>query len=156
MIARWEVGRAEIDQLIAQGRLTPVQASRELAEEYLDRATKHLTAAQAIHDIDAAGAFNLTYDAARLAMAAILINQGLRPRGEGAHAVLLEVALVQLEPPRQEELREFDWMRKLRNDTQYPDVDRAAAGIDDFNEALPAAQRIVDRATKIVAVMPPY
>lgn len=156
MVTRWERGRAEVDQLLTAGRLTKIQANRELAEEYLQRAATHLQAAQAIRDIDTAGAFNLTYDAARLAMAALLINQGLRPRGDGAHAVLLEVAIVQLEPPRQEVLREFGWMRQLRNATQYPDVDRPAAAADDFNEALPAARKIIDHVKTLVAHMPPY
>ena len=156
MINRWERGRAEIDQLLAQSRLTRVAANRELADSYLAQARGHIAAAAAIADLDAPGAFALGYDAARLALAAILLNQGLRPRGEGAHAVLLEAVLAQSEPPRQAELREFDWMRRLRNDTQYPDVDRPVAVTDDVAQAIPAAQAIVDRAAILLEHMPPY
>lgn len=156
MINRWEQGRAHIDLLIQQGRLTRVAANRDLAESHLAQAGTHLTAAATLRDLDPAGAFTLTYDAARLALAALLVNQGLKPRGEGAHAVLLEAAIAQLEPPRQIEVREFDWMRRLRNDTQYPDVDRPSANVDDVDQALPAARAIVDRATLLIAVMPPY
>ncbi len=124
MINRWDRGRAEIDQLIHQGRLTRVAANRDLAESHLAQARTHLSAAATLRDLDPAGAFTLAYDAARLALAAVLVNQGLRPRGEGAHAVLLEAAIAQLEPPRQPEIRGFDWVRRLRNDTQYPDVER--------------------------------
>lgn len=156
MIDRWDRGRAEIDRLIDRSRLTRVVANRALAEAHLVQARTHLTAAATLRDLDPAGAFTLTYDAARLALAAMLVNQGLKPRGEGAHAVLLEVAIAQLEPPRQSEIREFDWMRRLRNDTQYPDIGRASATVDDVDQAIPAAQAIVDRAARLLELMPPY
>lgn len=153
---RWERGRAEIDQLIDQGRLTRVTANRQLADRYLDQARAHLAAAAAVTDLDASGAFTLTYDAARLSLAALLINQGLRPRGEGAHAVLLQTVLAQLEPPRQAEFRQFDWMRRLRNDTQYPEADRPTAVADDVTQAIPAAHDILERTAVLLDHMPPY
>lgn len=153
---RWERGRAEIDQLLAQGRLTRVAANRELADSYLAQARDHLAAAATVIELDGPGAFALTYDAARLALAAVLVNQGLRPRGEGAHAVLLEAVTAQLEPPRQAEFREFDWMRRLRNDTQYPDADRPVAAAEDVAQAIPAALAILDRAAILLGHMPPY
>lgn len=70
--------------------------------------------------------------------------------------MLLEVAIAQLEPPRQTEIREFDWMRRLRNDTQYPDVGRPCATIDDVDQAIPAARAIVNRAARLIDVMPAY
>lgn len=153
---KWDHGRDEVQLLLDQGRLTPVHPSRDLAQEYLATARQRLEAVDAIRTIDPSGAFVLTYDAARLALAAILINQGLRPRGEGAHAVLLDVVLAQLEPPRQSEFREFTWMRKLRNDTQYPDVDRPTAAADDLDQALPAVHVIIDRAERLIPHMPAF
>ena len=153
---RWEQGRAEVQLLLDAGRLTPVQPSAGLASEYLETATKRLTAAAAIRDIDPSGGFALAYDAARLALASILINQGLRPRGEGAHAVLLDVVIAQLEPPRQTAFREFSWMRRLRNDSQYPDADRPTASSDDLDQALPAARAIVERSATLIGHMPPF
>ncbi|TAJ48068.1 MAG: HEPN domain-containing protein [Herbiconiux sp.] len=155
-ITRWDRGRAEIDQLIQQARLTRVQPNRDLAKSFIAQARLHLAAAATLRTIDPAGAFTLAYDAARLSLAATLVNQGLRPRGEGAHAVLLEAVLAQLEPPKQKEIREFDWMRRLRNDTQYPDVDRPTARVDDVDQAIPAAEAILERAAKVIDIMPPY
>ena len=155
-MSRWEQGRAEIDALLEQSRLTRVQANRELADAYLVRGRSHLVAATLVREVDAPGAFTLAYDAARLALAAILINQGLRPRGDGAHAVLLEAVLAQLEPPRQGEFRQFGWMRRLRNDTQYPEVNRPVAASDDVAQAIPAAQAILDRSAILLDHMPPY
>jgi len=69
-------------------------------------------------DTNPVGAFELTYDAARMALTALLANQGLRPMGsDGGHAVPLEVVLAQLDPPLGDDLREFDWMRRLQNDS---------------------------------------
>lgn len=156
MIVRWEQGRADIDQLLAANRLTRVAANRELADRYLAQAQAHLALANNGIQLDPSGAFTLTYDAARLALAAVLINQGLRPRGEGAHAVLLQAVLAQTEPPHQAEIREFDWMRRLRNDTQYPDADKPTAAVDDVAQAIPAARAIIERATQLIQIMPPY
>ena len=142
--------------MLSDGRLTRIDASRDLADHYINTARKRLASVALIQSEDPAGAFVLTYDAARLAMAAILINQGLRPRGTGAHALLLEVVLAQTEPPRQKEFREFAWMRQLRNDTQYPDIDRPSASVDDLTQGIPAAKAIIDRAEVLIAHMPPF
>jgi hypothetical protein len=155
-VIRWEQGRAEVETHVDQGQLTRVHASGDLAESYIATARQRLAAVEAIRTIDPAGAFVLTYDAARLALAAILVNQGLRPRGAGAHALLLDVVLAQLEPPRQTEFREFTWMRRLRNDTQYPDADRPTAGADDLEQAIPATRAIIDRAETLMPHMPPF
>ncbi|OIQ82555.1 HEPN domain protein [mine drainage metagenome] len=153
---RWERGRATIDDLITTGRLTPVAANRELAESYLMQAKQHTISAEAIADDDPPGAFQLVYDAARKTLAAILVNQGLRPRGHGAHAVLLEVVVAQLEPPRQEAFREFDWMRRTRNDTEYPEADKPIATDDDVRNALPVIREMIARAEVLIPNMPPY
>ncbi|MDR0848560.1 MAG: HEPN domain-containing protein [Propionibacteriaceae bacterium] len=155
-LPRWEQGRASIEAMIADARLTQVQASSDLALQYIATARTRLEGVALIRQHDPAGAFVLTYDAARLALAAVLINQGLRPRGEGAHAILLETVLAQTEPPRQREFREFTWMRKLRNDTQYPDADRLTATEDDLAQAIPAASTIVERAAILIGHMPAF
>lgn len=156
MELRWSQGRTEIDLLLAQGRLARVAPQRDLAEHYLAQGRLHLAASRHVMNIDAPGAFTLAYDTARLALAAILVNQGLRPRGEGAHAVLAYAVLAQLEPPRQRELREFQWMRRVRNDTQYPEAGVPVASIDDVWRGISAAEVIVTRAHLLVAVMPRY
>jgi len=70
--------------------------------------------------------------------------------------VLLDVVLAQTEPPKQQEFREFSWMRRLRNDTQYPYIDRPSATSDDLAQAVVAAKAIVDRAELLAAHMPPF
>jgi hypothetical protein len=79
-----------IDQMLARGQITRVAPNRAQSDQLLTQAEAHLRSAQVLRDADTAGAFVLAYDAARKALTAILLNQGLKPRGEGAHALLAE------------------------------------------------------------------
>jgi hypothetical protein len=47
-------------------------------------------------------------------------------------------------------------MRRLRNDTAYPDFRRAMASYDDVEQALVASTQIIARSETLVGVMPPY
>ena len=123
----------------------------------MKQARLDLSSARILIDTNPVGAFMLTYDAARKALTAILANQGLRPMGsEGGHAVLLDVVLAQLDPPLGDDLREFDWMRRLRNDSAYPSPDRKVASATDVEDALPAAERIIEIAATVIEQMPVY
>lgn len=156
MIARWEQGRATIDALVAERRLERVAPSRDVADLLLEQSRQHLATAAAVAERDPTAAFQVAYDAARKALAAILANQGLRPRGEGAHAVLLTVALAQLDPPMGRDLRHFDWLRRTRNGAEYPLPDTPPVTVDDVKDALPLAQVIVAIAERVIPSMPVY
>lgn len=47
-------------------------------------------------------------------------------------------------------LREFDWMRQKRNDTEYREEYRPTATMDDVADAIPAAERIVELAERFL------
>ena len=156
MILRWEQGRSSVDALLARGQLTRVVPNSELAERMLQQAQAHLASAATIVETDPTGAFVLAYDGARKALASILINQGLRAGGDGAHAVLLEVVLAQLDPPLGGTFRPFSWMRPLRNHTEYPSPDYPVAQQVDVAEAIPLAAEMIEVATKVIGQMPTY
>lgn len=156
MVARWEQGRATIEQLIHGGRLSRVPANTDVAAHYLALAEGHLSSSRMLASEDPVGAFGLAYDAARLSLASLLLVQGLRARGEGAHAVLLEAALAQFEPPPQFEFRQFQWMRRLRNESQYPDLGSPRVYPDDVEQGVLAAQQILLRSTRLVDILPPF
>lgn len=155
-MASWEQGRDEVDALLLRQRIERVEPNRPLADALLAQAEQHLAAAPLVSQIDPAGAFQLAYDSARKALTAILAVQGLRAKGAGGHAVLYEVTRAQLHPPLGPVLKEFDWMRRLRNDTEYPDGERQTADANDVAEALPAARRIVDAARTVLDELPLY
>jgi hypothetical protein len=102
----------------------------------LEQARAHLTSAGMVVDNDPTGAFVLAYD--------------------GAHAVLLDVVLAQLDPPLGGTFRPFSWMRPLRNHTEYPSPDYPVAQSVDVAEAIPAAEKMIDVATKVIGQMPTY
>jgi len=156
VILRWEQGRQVIDGLLAAGRLTRVTPNRDYADLLLTQARAHVASAQAVVDTDPAGAFALVYDAARKALTAVLVNQGLRTGGDGAHALLLDVVLAQLDPPLGSVFRPFAWMRPLRNHTQYPAPEHPVAQPEDVVEALPATTTMIDAAARILDQMPTY
>ena len=156
MILRWQQGRNVIDDLLAHGRLTRVTPNRELADTLLAQARAHLASGTQVVQSDPSGAFSLVYDAARKALTAILVNQGLRAGGDGAHAVLAEAVTAQLDPPLGATFRPFTWMRPLRNHTQYPAPERPTAQIEDVEEALPAATGMVNAAAQLLDQMPAY
>ena len=156
MIARWEQGRTTIDALLADRRLERVAPSRELADALVAQAQRHLATAAGNVQTDPTGSFQLAYDAARKALAAVLANQGLRSRGEGAHAVLLTAALAQLDPPMGRDLRHFDWLRRTRNSAEYPMPETPPITPGDANDALPLSQAIVAIAERVIPNMPVY
>lgn len=155
-INHWTQGRAVIDDLLKRGQLERVSASRELADLMIAQAQTHLESSRLLASVDTAGAFQLAYDAARKALAAILANQGLRAKGAGAHATLYEAVRAQLHPPLGKDLEPFSWMRPLRNDTEYPSLERSVASPDDVTEAGTAASIIIQRASTVLDNMPVY
>ena len=156
MTARWTPGQAVIDRLLAEGRLERVLANRQLADEYLRQASAHLATSRLAAGTDAVGEFQLAYDAARKALAAILVNQGIRPTSKGGHVVVERAAFAQLGASHQEIIKPFSWMRPLRNDSEYPSADRPVAASGDAEEARRGAQGIVDAAVRLLDEMGPY
>jgi hypothetical protein len=157
-VNRWEQGRADIDRLIAQGRLERVAPNQKHAQSLLEQARKAVQSAAALATTeDTITAFMAAYDAARKALTAILVNQGLRPgSGEGGHAVLREAVLAQLEPPNQPAVRAFGWMRQIRNSSAYPEPDGPTATDREVADGIDEAHTIIRVATMVIPVMPVY
>lgn len=156
MINRWDTGRATIEQMLFRNQLTRVPANRELADAYIAQAKAHLESAKLIREVDTLGAFQLSYDAARKSTAAILVNQGLRARGEGSHATLIEAVQAQLVPPAQAIFDPLHWMRPLRNKSEYPSAGDQLARDEDVDESIPCAHEIIEAASKLIDAMPPF
>ncbi|MDR0782440.1 MAG: hypothetical protein LBE83_01590 [Propionibacteriaceae bacterium] len=157
MIARWEQGRAVIDQLITEERVQRVTPSRELADTMIALARTHLKTATQAAEADPTGAFQMAYDGTRKALAATLANQGLRTTtAPGAHAMLLEVCIAQLDPPMGRTLKHFDWMRRTRNSAEYPTLESPEIGQSDVADAIRFGTDIVNLAAQVLDSMPVY
>lgn len=81
-------GRSHVDKLIADGELQRVPANREHADQLLAQAHKDLASAKLLLDANPKRAYESIYDAARMALTAVLENEGLRPTSRGGHSAL--------------------------------------------------------------------
>ena len=151
----WEQGRAVVNRLLRSRRIERVEPNRATADQLITLARSHIQSAITLREDDPAGAFQLAYDAARKSLTAVLAVQGLRPSGAGHHAVLLDVTMAQFEPSRPL-LKQFGWMRTLRNDTEYPDSDRPVATVADVDEAVAATHEIIGFAASALDRLSQY
>ena len=96
---RWNQGRATIDKLIADGELQRVPPSREHADQLLGQAHRDLASAGQLHDSNPKRAYESLYDAARMALTAVLENEGLRPTSRGGHIAPYAAVAAQVRIP---------------------------------------------------------
>jgi hypothetical protein len=153
---RWQQGREAVNGMIERGELERVPASRAHADLLLGQADRHLGSAKVIGGSDATGAYQLLYDAARKALAAVLENQGLRATSRGGHIAVLDAVSAQLDPPLGQILRPFDRLRRRRNQAEYPAEDRPGFSPEDVDRDLPKVREIVAVAGKVLDQMNPF
>lgn len=111
----------EVGDLIGRGLLEEVPSDRETALVWVRAAERHLAAARQILDLDREGAYSLTYDATRKALAALMLAEGYRAKAvPGSHRAVAQYA-ERLEAPDEvmEHLRQADRIRRNRNRSEY-------------------------------------
>lgn len=153
---RWNQGRATIDRLIADGELQRVPPSREHADQLLVQARKDLASAEQLCDSNPKRAYESLYDAARMALTAVLENQGLRPTSHGGHIASYTAIAAQLDPPMGSTLRPFDRMRRTRNRSEYPSFTTPDVTADNVRADLSAATAIVETCENVLDEMSPF
>ena len=151
-----ERGRATVDDLIARGELERIHADAALAARLLEEARLHLESARATATTDVTGSFQLTYDSTRKALAATLQSQGLRGTSRGGHKAIEDAFRAQFGSTLAPLANGFGWLRVLRNATEYPSPERAAATADDLPRAQQVAADAIDAAARLVPVLPVY
>lgn len=157
MIRRWEPGRAVVDEMLANHQLQRVPASTELAQSYLDQARAHVEVSETSVDRDPVGSFQLAYDAARKALASLLLVQGLRPTSTGGHIAVYDAVLAQFgDGVLGNIIRPFATLRRLRNTTEYPSLDQPIATDEDARRAQVQARAMIDMSAKLIDQLPVY
>lgn len=114
----WEKGRATINELLAQGHLERVPANTGEAQYLLGVAARHLITAQDLAGDDPEIAYDALY-AARKALTAVLIQQGLRPTRAGGHEAVIQAAEAQFVPPLGGVPRPYRRLRRQRAQGDY-------------------------------------
>jgi hypothetical protein len=146
-----ETRRSEIDGMLAQGELDRVQPSAELAERFFAEADTHLTSASAIKTSDPTGSYQLAYDAARKACAALLAVQGLRATSAGGHIAVQDVVRAQFRGV----FAQFPTLRRVRKQSEYPDVTTPTTTLDDASFAIDAAADMLNSGSPTRPVRAP-
>lgn len=138
-----------VNQMLVNRRLERVERNREHALAVVVTAERHIRTAELLADTDDhAMAFTAAYDGARKALVAVLAAEGFRVRpAGGAHR---NTGIAAAGFVNDSALDEFEWMRQVRNATEYPDDDRPTATNQDVAEAITAAVRIVDVCAEYV------
>jgi hypothetical protein len=113
---RWARGRAEVEQLLADGRLEQVTGAAADGTALLRSAQALLDSAVRERDYNPEAAYVLAYDAARKAATGLLAHQGLRPKSTGHH-VTVETAV----------RAQFGDLRLVRHDAPTARRDRVPA-----------------------------
>jgi len=153
---RWNQGRTEIDKLIADGELQRVPPNREHADQLLVQSRKDLASAELLLDSNPKRAYESLYDAARMALTAVLENEGLRPTSRGGHIAAYSAVIAQLDPPMSAILRPFDRMRRTRNRSEYPSFTTPDVTPDNVRADLPVVESIVEVCGSVLDEMSPY
>lgn len=153
---RWNQGRATVDRLIADGELQRVPPSREHADQLLAQAHKDLVSAEMLRDSNPKRAYESLYDATRMALTAVLENQGLRPTSRGGHIAPYAAVSAQLDPPMGTVLRPFDRMRRTRNRSEYPSFTAPEVTADNVTAGVAAARAIVETCEGVLDEMSPF
>lgn len=149
---RWEQGRPTVERLLAERHLDQVPASREHADALLEKARS----ARMLVDSEPAAGYALAYDAARMALTAVLENQGLRPTSRGGHLAVLDAVTAQLDPPLGADVRAVNRLRLRRNRLEYPFGSEPTVTPDELVEALAKVDVAIGLASKVLGAMPPW
>lgn len=128
-----------VTRLIAARRLERVPADAQSSRARLARAGEKLEAAREIAAIDVDIAYVTMYDAARIAVTAHMLSNGLRARAMArAHEAVGDYAEAMIGTPS---AAEFHRMRRRRNKSEYDDI---AIGRADLDTDLAHAESIID------------
>ena len=152
----WQVGAAEVENLIDQGEIEIVEPSSEHADLLMRQAETHLASVPALLPADPPGAFALLYDAARKSMGAVLARQGLRATSKSGHRATQEAIEAQLGPNARAVVRPFRGLRLRRHDAEYPSLETPDVTTEEVEEALEDAREIVEAMKKFLPNVGPW
>jgi len=142
----------EIDGMLASRQLERVAVNVGHAKAVIVTAQRHLETAKVLaNTADVAMAFTAAYDGTRKALSAVLAVYGLRVRPVGGAHRNAGLAATALMPTAAKVISQFDWMRQVRNSTEYPQDARPEATREDVREAIEAGGAIVAACARLIA-----
>ena len=138
--------RKDLAKLIAERRIETVRQDPQQVAILRDQAAAHLASSRMIGHTDAEGAFSLAYDAIRKQLTALLLDHGFRARSAGSHAATGQAAAILLPGF---DVETFEWLRLVRNATEYGSDRRPSASVADLQEAWEFADEVAQLIAKL-------
>jgi len=147
-MARWQIGQAEIERLLAgrEPELEHVTGAAADGARLLAQARRTAGTAGSLVGADAYSAYVLAYDAARFACIALLAQQGLRATTKGGHYAVERAVRAQFGSG----FRPFADLRRRRNELEYPRLPADTATADESEQAVEDAKRLITAAAAIL------
>lgn len=137
-----------LNTLLTEGLIESVPTDSVMAGQWVADGDRHLQASTAIAEIDPTGAYVLAYDAARKAIAAVLLAEGYRTKSRpGAHRALARFATGLAGRTEVPDFERFDRLRRNRNKAEYGSLTFGSAEV---NDAIATARVIVDACTDLI------
>ncbi len=146
---RWAQGEERIQHLLELGHLERIQVDVSFVESQLREAEHTLDAAKAATAFTPRAAYVGLYDAARIAVEAVLARQGLRPTRAGGHTVAIDAIEAQL-GRMSGIVKPLNRIRSRRVDAEYPYPNTQVITSDEVDEDLKKAREIVTSMQKFV------
>ena len=124
--------RNDLAELIKERRIETVARDPQQVAALREQADAHLASSRMIGHTDVAGAFSLAYDSIRKHLTALLLEHGFRAKSAGSHAATGQAA-AKLVPGFDTD--GFEWLRLVRNATEYGSDKRPGASMADLEDA---------------------
>lgn len=144
--------RHQVISTLDERELTVVLTSSKEANSLFSQSHNHIDSCQIIRQTDPEGSVQLSYDAARKSISALLNEVGLRVHERaGSHTSFLKVSTLQVF--NQEIWQDLVWVRKLRNLAEYSDSDNRVVKSHQALKSIEAAKAMVDDAERILRAL---
>ncbi|HJE51653.1 MAG TPA: hypothetical protein K8V15_06710 [Tessaracoccus flavescens] len=124
--------RRKLAELIRERRIETVARDDAQVAKLLEQSAAHLASSRMIGHTDPEGAFSLAYDSIRKQLTAILLDHGFRAKSAGSHAATGQAVSILL---KGFDVEGFEWLRLVRNATEYGSDKRPSATLADLEEA---------------------
>ena len=135
------MSRKALADLIKERRIESVERDPHQVALLREQAQAHLASSRMIGHTDIAGAFSLAYDSIRKELTALLLEHGFRAKSAGSHAATGQAAAKLV---KGFDTEGFEWLRLVRNATEYGSDKRPGATLDDLKEAWEFAAELRD------------
>jgi HEPN domain-containing protein len=134
----------------AHGDIEFVQTGLLEGRRQLEVALLNLQSAEKIFPEDLTGSLSQAYDASRKALQALLAAHGIRVRqASNSHVTFVKISSASVFD--RDAWVDLDWMRRLLNQAEYPSVNGQHLTVENCQEAIEAAQRMVADAQRLLS-----